>query len=127
MPLFPANSDTSFIPRLFRRGVRKYNVNTFADQTTTTSGVATFYLTDDKTVTGNPLFTEAPMATFYHDDPTADIGITTSLSSDFITLTITMQKQNTNLVTILGISVIGSITMANVVDGTIINVHAEGK
>lgn len=127
MPLFPPISDISLIPRLFRRGVRKYNVNTFADQTTTTSGIATFYLTDDKTVTGVPLFTEAPMATFYFDDPTADIGTAASLSGDFITLTVTMQKQNTNIVTILGINVIGSITMANVVDGTIVNVHAEGK
>lgn len=67
------------------------------------------------------------MATFYFDDPTADIGTAASLSGDFITLTVTMQKQNTNIVTILGINVIGSITMANVVDGTIVNVHAEGK
>lgn len=128
MPLFPAYIfDTSDIPRLFRRGVRKYNVNTFADETTTTSGVAIFYLTDDKTATGIPLFTENPMCTFYFDDPTADIGVTTTLSGDFITLTVTMKKQLINLVTVLGISVVGSITMANITNGTVIDVYAEGK
>lgn len=102
-------------------------VNTFADQTTTTSGVATFYLTDDKTATGVPLFTENPMCIFYFDDATADIGVTTTLSADFITLTVTMKKQLVNLVTVVGISVVGSITMVNVTNGTVIDIYAEGK
>lgn len=128
MPLFNINNtDNSFIPRFFRRGIRKTNVNTFADETTTTSGVATFYLTDDRTATGTPLFTEQPMCTFYFDDPTADIGVSASLSADFITLTVTMKKQNLNIVTVLGINVVGSITMVNVANGTVINVYAEGK
>lgn len=91
---------------------------------TTTSGACTCYLTDDGTITGNALYTTLTSVSITANN--LSTIPTTSFSLSGVTLTASMSQPTFNGVTVLGISVLGSMTIAAVPNGTSIKIIVQG-
>lgn len=93
---------------------------------TTTSGISTIYLTIDGTSTGNPLFTSIDYIhiDFITNDP--NLGKSFALTNSNKTLTITAVKQAFSGVSVLGINVLGSVTIPAAPNGTALKVLVQG-
>ncbi len=111
------NGTSYDIPREFAKTV-----------TTDASGVATVYLTSDETASGTALFTNVflPTAAAVVRDNSAiyQPGAFT-LSGDNKTLTVNIKKQSFALVTVVGISVLGSTSMTNA-NGVSVSITVRG-
>lgn len=95
----------------------------YTNTVSTTGGVATFYLTSDKTATGTALYSNVTYVNPVVNDVTTNYIYGWTLSGDKKTLTIS--AKNSSLVTILSISVVAAPT--NVVNGTIVSVLVKGN
>lgn len=85
---------------------------------TTVSGVCTIYLTNNGLVGGTAFYAsiESIIAAFVGND--TNLGKSYTISGDLKTLTITCTQQSFNGITVVGIPVLGSITVAAVPNGT---------
>lgn len=137
LPTAPAN-DGQFAYALDTKMCYRYSVAATAwvlDSTglgkaysvTTTSGTAVVQLTDDGLSTGNPLFSQIDFVStrFALNDP--NLSCIYALTNSNKTLTITAAKQTFNGITVVGIPVLGSNTIAAVANGTAITVYVQGK
>lgn len=105
----------------------------YTTSSTVQNGVATFYLTDDGTANGNAVYSEVFLGTV--DCKVRDAGALyqqglPTLSTDKKTLTVPINRMQigTSAVTVLNISVLGSITQSMVpaVNGTPVDLMVEG-
>lgn len=101
----------------------------YSQNATTTSGVATFYLTDDFTSSGNALFTTVYKDTaqfWVEDTANAHFFGGYTLSGDNKTLTITSKTRTFTGVTVLGVDVLGSTAITNSSNGTVVRLAIWG-
>lgn len=89
---------------------------------TTTSGSATFYLTDDGTVTGNALCTTVNHTNVIMNDPSNNFGVGYAITNSNKTLTVTANTRSFTSTTILGISVLGASSLTATANGTPLSV-----
>jgi len=88
----------------------------YSNTATTTSGVATFYLTSDKTAGGTALYGTNVYPNIVVNDAAANYTYGWSLSGDKKTLTVTTKVSSQNVVALVGLTLIG--VPANVPNGT---------
>lgn len=91
---------------------------------TTTSGSATMYLTDTGLVGGNAIFTNVISVTIVPNSTSSFPATSYSLSG--VTLTVNATQQNFNVISLLSTSLIGSMTVGNVPNGTAFTVTVIG-
>ncbi len=93
---------------------------------TISGGTAVIYLTDNGLVGGNALFSSVDYVhlDFISNDP--NFGKSYTLSGDLKTLTVTAVKQVFSGVTVLGINVLGAVTVSAAVNGTQLSVLVQG-
>lgn len=92
----------------------------------TTSGSAIIYLTDDGLITGNALFSSIDYVhlDFILNDP--NLGKSYTITNSNKTLTITAVKQTFTGVVVLGVNVLGSVTIPAAANGTALTVLVQG-
>lgn len=104
-------------------------LNLLADYTntaTTTSGTATFYLTDTKMSTGNALYSNITYVNPVVNDLAANYIYSWTISVDKKTLTLNSKSASpTGVIALLGISVLGA--PINVTNGTVISILVKGN
>ena len=88
----------------------------YSNTATTTSGVATFYLTSDKTVGGSALYSTNVYPNIIVNDAASNYTYGWVLSGDKKTLTVTAKVSSQNVVALVGLTLIG--VPANVPNGT---------
>lgn len=96
---------------------------TYSNTASTTSGVAVFYLTNNKTSSGTALYSDVSYVNPVINDVSTNYLYGWTISVDKKTLTIS--AKNSSLVTILTISVVAAPT--NVTNGTVISVLVKGN
>lgn len=107
------------LPQFFVNGVFKNSARVEVVTGTVTSGIATFYITDDNTSTGNALFTNVYYVNAGILDDSANYAWGTyTLAANKKSITMNAKKQAFGGVTILGINVLGSVSFTNVPNGT---------
>lgn len=95
----------------------------YTNTATTTSGTATFYLTNDKTSTGTALYTTVTYVNPVVNDVTANYVYSWTISGKTLTLT-AKSAVPTGVIALLGISVLGAPTA--VANGTTISLLVKG-
>ena len=107
------------VPRVYSNGVLiNAPVIATGQVTTNASGVARFYITDNGTATGNPLFPNNDFR--WSADVTAGVQVnsrTSTLGSNYIDVTVTNLQFNG--IVLLGITVLGSVTVTPVTGVTV--------
>lgn len=93
---------------------------------TTTNGVSTIYLTSDGTINGTALFSTIDYihVDFVTNDP--NLGKSFTLTNSNKTLTVNAVKQAFAGVTVLGVNVVGSISIPVAPNGTALTVLVQG-
>ena len=103
--LLTASRNTTYL-----NGTKK-NTKTYLTSATVSSGVATFYLTDNNTSWGNAIFSNVYIQSirpWYNDKTTLYAEGDYALSGDKKTLTLSVNKLSFTGTTILGINVLGT-------------------
>lgn len=114
--------------RILRNGSDMDSIIEYSNSGTTTSGSITFYLTQDATASTTALFTQEPMVMIRDiNDSNGLYGKGWSMSGDYKSLTITVTRQAFTGITVLGIPVLGSVTLSAAVNGTEVSIYAIGK
>lgn len=128
MTLSAANTAIASLPITYAGGVQKLNVKQLTANGTITSGTLVVYMTDDGTITGNALFpNEILYTSIVTTDPSNVFGLGYVISNSNKTLTITANKQTFSGVTVVGVSVLGSVSLSAAPNGTAIGVHVIGR
>ena len=98
--------------------------NSYTNTATTTTGVATFYLTSDKTSSGTALYTSVNSIIPMINDANGNYSYGWTVSGDLKTLTITAKIAAATNIPLLGLSLLAP--PANVADGTSVIVLVKG-
>lgn len=116
------------IPRLWENGVRMTEVKEVNHTGTTTTGQLVIYLTENGASDGAAIFPNQILhANVFVSDPNNTFGVGYAITNSNKTLTITVNVRTFGGVTILGIPVLGSTTLAAAPDGTPVGVHIIGR
>lgn len=91
---------------------------------TNASGVAVFYLTDTGLASGNALFTSIRSVQPQVNDGTTIYGFGWTISADMKTLTMTVRKSATPVLSLLGLNILAAPALAPA--GTLVNVFVAG-
>ncbi len=107
------------VPQFYVNGLFKPTARVEVVTGTVTSGVATFYITDNNLSTGNALFANVYYVNAGILDDSANYAWGTyTLAANKKSITMSAKKQAFAGVTVLGISVLGSVSFTNVPNGT---------
>lgn len=93
---------------------------------TTTSGSVTFYMTNGGTSGGTALCTTSPYnITPFVDDPSNIFGASTSVNMGAKSITVTVNQRNFAGITVVGIPVLGSTSLASAPNGTMVRLSLD--
>lgn len=128
-----ANKKTSI--RFFDNGVAMNgapntgDIIVWIDSTTTTSGNAVFYLTSNHLSTGIPLFSlisSNSVDTSFIDGSALHAKSAPVISSDLKSVTIPITRQTSTIISVVGINVLGSVSMPSAGNGVVVKLFAVG-
>lgn len=97
----------------------------YINTSTTTSGVATFYLTSDKTITGSGLYSNVTYVNPVINDAASNYTYSWSYNSSTKALLVTAKASTQTAVALIGLTVLG--VPANVTNGTSVLVLVKGN